>query len=70
MFPGHDTEHKIGVGYALFIDGLSGFTAQPGCSIAPSFGHGALIDFGNTGQDNVKLMVVDWILETAIGVLA
>jgi hypothetical protein len=70
MFPGHYTEHEIGIGDLLFVDFFPGFFGQSGCTITPGFGDGALIDLADIAEDYVVLMIFCRVPEATVCVFA
>jgi hypothetical protein len=70
VFPGHDPEHKVSVGYVLFVDLASGLFGESSCAIPASFGYGPLVDLGHCGQYDIVLMISRRIKETTVGILA
>jgi hypothetical protein len=70
VFPGHDAKNNVCVGDFFGINDLTSFTFDAICSISTCFGCGFLIDFARTRQDNVVLMIQNWISICAVVVLA
>ena len=67
MIPATDTEHQFCIGNLHRVHN-GAFTFESVSTIASSFGNSTLVDFVQTGQNNVVLAVYSRIPIVAVGV--